>query len=212
MTRLLNKKCARSLHNLNSLIVAISVVIESKSFVKILTPPAPSLIPNLSTSWPTRKRKQSFYTLEAVLSTSCRSILARLRISWASVWNCCLRNGKHGMLLGMYIGRRTTWLPPRTALNLRLSRTLKIEKYFVICQWSTARSKPMTLRSEKQTLRRASVWRTGLAQLIWETASHGVSIPTYLSNSITLCRCTWQCSLYKLFRQQRGYRAAQLGA
>ena len=157
MTRLLNKKFVRLLHNLNNSIEAILVVIECRRFVKILTPRAHSSIPNLSTSWQTRKRKQSFCTWEADLSTSCQSILARLRISSASVWNCCLRNVKHGMLLDMSIGRRTTWLPPRTALNLRSSRTLKIEKYFVICPWSTAKSKPMTPRSEKQTLRKASV-------------------------------------------------------
>ena len=176
MTRQLNKKFVRSLHNLNSLIVAILVVIESRKFVRILTQLAHFLIRNQSTLWQTRKRKQSFCIWEADLSTSCLSILARQRISWASVWNCCRRNGKHGMLLDMSIGRRTTWLPPKTALNLRSSRTLKTEKYFVIYPWCTAKSKPMTLMSEKQTLRRASAWRTELAQLIWETRSPGVSI------------------------------------
>ena len=124
------------------------------------------------------------------------------------------------MPLGTFTGRKTTWRRPKTALNRPLSKSPTIAKSSATCPWSIDSSPLMTLKPRKQITSKVSSSPTRHVHLTCATLNHGVSnrCPSPVGSlqitltEFCLCRCAWKRPLHELLREQRGRRAAHLGA
>jgi len=208
MKRHSKQKCARLSEPLNNLIKTISEKIEWRSFAKIWTPLAYSLTQNLLISCKTRRKRQNFYISEAVLLISCLNIQNRRKLYLVSHWNWFQQSGKHGTLSVTFTGRRTTFRHLRAALSPHLSRIRTTLKFSEIFLWFAASSRQTTLKWEKRTTNKVFSWQAGL--VTWTCVTHilGVSLSPQSQRkplsyqTLSLCRCSWQCPLHKLLCQQ----------